>query len=101
MCSIGLESDTLLAALAELYKVPGDVGPMRTKTRVAVVGLANDPRLLSGSPTHMKLFFENEEPSRYAEVYVNVIAPEGRIELHEKDSEYRKPLLRALSERIG
>jgi hypothetical protein len=49
----------------------------------------------------MKLFFENEEPNRYAEVFVNVIAPERRIELHEKDPEYRKPLLCALGERTG
>ena len=44
----------------------------------------------------MKLFFENEEPGHYAEVFVNVIAPEQRIELHEKDPEYRMPQLRAL-----
>ncbi|MGO8836727.1 MAG: hypothetical protein ACLQQ0_04840 [Limisphaerales bacterium] len=99
VCSIGLESDALLAALSELYKMPVDMGPMRTKTRVAVVGLANDPRLLSETPTHMKLLFESEEPSHYAEVFVNVIAPERRIELHEKDPEYRKPLLRALGEK--
>ena len=99
VCSIGRESDALLVTLAELYKIPVDMGPMRIETPVAVVGLANDPRLLSEAPTHMKLFFENEEPSRYAEVFVNVIAAERRMELHEKDPGYRKPLLRALAER--
>jgi hypothetical protein len=74
---------------------------MRLKTTVAVVGLGDDPRLLPNRPTHMKLFFESEEPERYAEVYVNVIGPEQRIELHEKDPEYRKPLVRALSEGAG
>jgi hypothetical protein len=99
--SIGLESDGLLATLAELYEMTIDVGPMRTETRVAIVGLANDPRLMLETPTHMKLFFENEEPNRYAEVFVNVIATERRIQLHEKNPEYQRPLLRALDERAG
>jgi hypothetical protein len=99
--SIGLESDALLATLAELYGLSVPSRPMRLETRVAVVGLADDPRLLPNRPTRMKLFFESEEPDSYAEVYVNVIAPERRIELHEKDPEYRKPLLRALAEEAG
>lgn len=99
--SIGRESDVLLATLAGLYDVFVPTVPMRLETRVAVVGLANDPRLLPDRPTHMKLFFESDEPDRYAEVYVNVIAQEQRIELHEKDPEYRKPLLRALGEGAG
>jgi hypothetical protein len=83
-----LESDELLATLAELYGLSVPTRPMRLETRVAVVGLAADPRLLANTPTHMKLFFESDEPDRYAEVYVNVMAPEQRIELHEKDPEH-------------
>ncbi len=49
----------------------------------------------------MKLFFENEDPDRYAEVFVNVIASEHRIEWHEKDPDYREPLLRALGDGDG
>ena len=94
--SIGLESDALLTTLAELYGQSVPPRPMRLETRVAIVGLADDPRLLPNRPTRMKLFFESEDPDDYAEVYVNVIGPEGRIELHEKDPEYRKPLVRAL-----
>ena len=37
--SIGLESDVLLATLADLYNVSVATGPMRLETRVAVVGL--------------------------------------------------------------
>ncbi|HMC88972.1 MAG TPA: hypothetical protein VKI17_05470 [Gemmataceae bacterium] len=99
--SSGLESDVLLATLAELYDISVPTVPMRLETKVAVVGLGDDPRLLPDRPTHMKLFFENEDSDRYAEVYVNVIAPEQRIELHEKDPEYRKPLLRALGDGAG
>ena len=96
--SIGVESDALLATLAELYEVSVGSRHMGPATRVAVVGLADDPRLLAEKPTHMKLFFESDDPQRHAEVFVNVIAAERRIELHEKDPEYRQPLLRALGE---
>jgi len=96
--SIGSESDVLLAVLAELYQLRITPGKMRSETKVAVVGLANDPTLLPHNATHMKLFFENEDSGRYAEVYVNVVAPQQRIELHEKDPDYRRPLLLALGE---
>lgn len=96
--STGSDSNALLTALAELYQFTISPGAMRPETKVAVVGLANDPCLLPGNPTYMKLFFESEDPERYAEVYVNVIGPEQRLELHEKDPHYRRPLLRALSE---
>jgi hypothetical protein len=99
--SIGPESDSLLNTLAELYDLPVSKQSMRNETRVAVVGLVDDPRLLPNRPARMKLFFESEEADRYAEVYVNVIAAEHRIELHEKDPGYRKPLLRALAEEDG
>ena len=94
----GEESNALLSVLAELYQLTVSPGAMRPETKVAVVALANDPALLPGNPTHMKLFFESEDPERYAEVYVNVIGPEQRLELHEKDPHYRRPLLLALSE---
>ena len=87
--------------LAELYELPIALGAMRSETKVAVVGLANDPKLLPDNPTHMKLFFENEDPERYAEVYVNIVAPEQRLELHEKDPDYRRPVLLALGDRAA
>jgi hypothetical protein len=94
--SIGAERDTILAMLSDLYGVPLDSGMMRSEIKVSIVGLGDDPRCVSEKPTHMKLFFE-ADPDHYAEVFVNVIASEGRLEFHEKDPEYRKPLIRALS----
>ncbi len=99
--STGNESDALLAILTDLYNLPLCPMPMRKEISVGVVGLANDPRLLLEKPTHMKLFFENGNPDRYAEVFVNVIASERRMELHEKDPEYRKALVCALSDEAG
>lgn len=95
--SVGAESDGLLALLDRLYGTEAAPGPMRPATRVAVVGFVTDPRLLCLQETHLKLLFESEDPARYAEVYVNVFAQEGRLELLEKDSDYRRPLLRRLA----
>lgn len=99
--SVGPESDEFVALLADLYQASLAPSPMRVETKVAVVGLANDPRLLAEQATHMKLFFENEDPARYAEVFLNVVVAESRVEFHEKDEEYRKPLVLALTESAG
>jgi hypothetical protein len=75
--SIGVESDALLSVLGELFGAAAVPARMRPETSVAVVGLGNDPRLTPEQPTHMKLFFESEDPTMYAEVYVNVFAAEA------------------------
>jgi hypothetical protein len=47
----------------------------------------------------MKFFFYDSGPeSRYAEVFVNVDAKQRVVEFHEKDSEYRKPVLLAFTQ---
>ena len=98
--SIGKESDVLLAILSGLYGIPVESVKMRPETRVTIVGLNNDPRAVLERPTRLKLFFEGDDPDAYAEVFVNVNAEEGRLEFHEKDPEYRKPLLNALSDNL-
>jgi hypothetical protein len=98
--SVGRQSDDFVAVLAELYGARAEARPMRVETAVAVVGLANDPRLMRSEPTRLKLFFESDDDSRYAEVFLNVIVAESRVEFHEKDTGYRIPLLRALIEGV-
>jgi hypothetical protein len=64
---------------------------------VEAVGLASDPRSLEVAPVHMKLFFNSESSEeRYAEVFLNTDVPGRMIQFHEKDMDYRQPLLRAL-----
>lgn len=60
------------------------------------VGLFNDPRKLATREVKMKLFFNSENQNLYSEVYLNVNLSEKTLELHEKDQDYRQPLVRSL-----
>jgi hypothetical protein len=43
------------------------------------------------------LFFDSGPEDRYAELFINVDAKKRVLEFHEKDEDYRKPLLLALT----
>ncbi len=94
--SIGRESDAFVRVLAELYRHPGLRANMPRRIDAEAVGLLDDPRNVLSRPTRMKLFFGPESEKDYAEVFLNLDIPAGRLEFHEKDPEYRIPLLRAL-----
>jgi hypothetical protein len=100
LLSIGPESDRLVQALDKLYGTNVGASAMRQEIEVNVVGLLTDPRLLDSQVVRMKLFFnaDHEGKKDYAEAFLNVAASEGTISLHEKDHDYRRALIRALSE---
>ncbi len=95
--STGEESDGFVRLLAEMYERPGLEISMPRRIEVEAVGLANDPAKVLTSPTKMKFFFNpDSEEEDYAEVFLNLDIPAKKLEFHEKDPEYREPLLRAL-----
>jgi hypothetical protein len=95
--SLGTASDALPEVLDLVYGT--SLGPlrMRAATRWTAVGLATDPRRLREAGVKMKLFFEHEDEPRYAEIYFNIDPGGECVELHEKDEEYRRAALLALS----
>ncbi len=94
--SIGPESDAFSKLLADLYQLPCGTSKMPSRIDVEAVGLANDPHRVTSNPTKMKLFFNSNSEHDYAEVYLNLDLKSNVLEFHEKDTEYREPLLRAL-----
>jgi hypothetical protein len=96
--SVGSASDEFVRVLDTLYGTELGVQVMRRETRWRAVGLAHDPRRVSEQPVRMKLFFEHDDEARYAEVYLNIDFKAERVEFHEKDEEYRRPILLALGE---
>jgi hypothetical protein len=96
--SVGSASDELVQTLDALYGTKLGLRHMRRETRWRAVGLADDPRGILEQPVRMKLFFEHDDEARYAEVYLNIDAKAQRVEFHEKDEEYRRPVLLALGE---
>jgi len=62
-----------------------------------VVGLVNDPRRMIQELSSMKFFINSDNEALYAEVYINVDLGNRVLEFHEKDPEYRKNIMKALS----
>lgn len=92
--SVGQESDNFVHLLAEMYQRPDLQASMPARIAVEAVGLANDPSDVFKSPTKMKFFFNSDSDKNYAEVFLNLDIPAKKLEFHEKDPEYREPLLR-------
>ncbi len=95
----GPESDRFVSLLRHIYSLPAPDGPaaMLDNISVQVVGLNSDPSKAKDIGARMKMFFhyESEDGQRYAEVFTNINIEKGVLEFHEKDNEYRLPLVRA------
>ena len=94
----GEESDRFAALVAKHYGLPRRALTMLREIEAEAVGLDTDPSNVLTSPAKMKFFFHSGSEERYAEVFTNVDVQERRLEFHEKDPEYRVPLVRALTE---
>ena len=95
--SLGVQSDRLLVVIDELYGTAQHPRRMRPQTDFTGISLEGDPRHLKAGATKIKLFFESEDEKRYAELYLNIDLRAAKLELAEKDPDYRAPIVRALS----
>lgn len=97
--SLGRESDTLVTALDAFFETNLHPGPMRLETKVEVMLLQGEIEHLETETVMMKVFFNprSRDRSLYAEAYLNLYLPDGKIELREKDPEYRPALIRSLA----
>lgn len=92
--SIGVPSDHFVMLLAQRYRLPMPAPRMVSSIDASMVGLEGDPQHVLDRTTKMKFFFFDSGPEeRYAEVFINVDAKNRILEFHEKDEDYRKPLL--------
>jgi hypothetical protein len=94
--SIGQESNNLVFALAQLYNEPAETEFTKDVLAPTLFSL-NQQDVHFDKPGYykFKLFFNDtsDDENKYAEMFLNINTDEGIIELHEKDHEYRKPLL--------
>jgi hypothetical protein len=96
--SIGIESDELIKALAELYEQPSDKNFTSQIITATSFSLNEKPVNLDKSDYYkLKLFFEEEDENLYSEIYLNINTDKGEIEIHEKDQEYREPIIKVLT----
>lgn len=94
--STGSDSDSFLETLDGLYETKLSVHSMNAETSFTGISLKGDPRDLSKGPVKIKLFFESGKEQEYAELYTNIELNKRRLEVHEKDPEYRKAVVTAL-----
>jgi hypothetical protein len=94
--SIGADSDAFVQVLDELYGTKLSPKAMGRETRFAGISLEGDPRNLESGPVKIKVFFESDKPDEYAELFTNIQLAEHRLEVHEKDTDYRLPVIKAL-----
>ena len=95
--SVGAQSDQLLTAIDQVYGTGLHPKGMSRATNFTAITLGGNPSRLMDGPVKIKLFFESGDESRYAELYLNIDLRATRLELAEKDPDYRGPIVRALS----
>lgn len=97
--SIGDASDRLLKAMATLYGLPVSSGKFASRVGVNAFALEQYPFDLTKKGANFKVFFNDGDgqENEYAELFTNVDIADKRLELHEKDPEYRTNVVRALT----
>lgn len=97
--SIGSESDEFLEALSELYGFPTN---QKFKSTIYVPTIFSlnkqNVNLEKAGYFHFKAFLDEDNESNYCEFFFNVDSGKRIIELHEKDMEYRKLIIKAFSQ---
>jgi hypothetical protein len=96
----GPESDRLLGALAALYGQEKQVLRMTAEESFTAIALHQGALDMEREPVKVKIFGRDGEPfdqDAYYESYFNLDLKHGLVFWNEKDQEYRKPLIRALT----
>ena len=93
--SLGQESDELVKALAELYKQTTDKCFTKQTISATAFSLNEKPVNLDKNGYYkLKLFFEENNENLYSEVFLNINTEKQEIEIHEKDEDYREPIIK-------
>jgi hypothetical protein len=95
----GGKSDALVRRLSETYKMPNGQLVARGEVDLDAVSLFADPRPIGSKPIHLKVFLHGGPGAEYGEFYLNVDLAAGQIQLKEKDPQYRRAVVTALSVR--
>jgi hypothetical protein len=100
--SIGKESDEFLKAISKLYKF--STNKKFTNDTLSPTAFSLNKSIVEVEKLgyyKFKLFFrdsENDKEEDYCELYFNINTNEKTIELLEKDNEYRKSIIKVLSD---
>lgn len=90
-------SDELVRVMDGLYGTQLGVSKMTNRIACAAIALAGDPEHPEQGLVKLKLFHGVENSEEYAEAYFNLDLGGLKMQLREKDPEYRRALVRAMS----
>jgi hypothetical protein len=96
----GPESDRLIATISKLYGLRKSPKKMAEEETFTAIALHQGRLVFEREPVKLKLFGGDDEPidpAVYYESFFNVDLANGFVFWNEKDPEYRKPLVQALS----
>lgn len=96
--TIGQESNELIKALSELYLFP--TTSSFTKQTITSTAFSFNQKIADlDKPDYykFKLFFEEDNEDLYSELFFNINTIEKIVELHEKDEDYRQPLIKVFT----
>lgn len=96
--SLGARSDSLLAAIDAEYETGIQPRRFRAAIPFGAMALEGHPRQLRAERVSLKLFCEPRSDDGYAELFVNIDLPKGRLDVREKDESYRAAIVRALQQ---
>ena len=94
--SAGTNSDAFIRVLDELYGTKLNPKGMAAETKFTGMSLEGDPGDLSKGPVKIKMFYEPDKQEDYAEFFTDIELDSHRLEIREKDQDYRAPMVRAL-----
>jgi len=98
--STGAESDNFINALGELYGINGTFTFARDTVSATIFSLNTEKCDLNKKGYYkFKVFFNDQEDREngYAELFINTDLTKNVLEIREKDNEYRKNIIQALS----
>jgi hypothetical protein len=93
--SEGPVSDGFLNAMSAMYGVPSHSKTMAKRIPLDAVSLEGDLENLQAGPAATKMFYQPADGKLYAEFFINVDLKKKRLELSEKDIDYRKDMVAA------
>ena len=97
--SVGRKSNLFLRRLNKKFGAGIKTTHMKaTPIKFGAICLGGDPDDLPNSPVTIKLFADEGAEENYAEIIMDVDLPNKRITFSEKDTDWRKPLVRYLAQ---
>lgn len=92
------ESQNLIAVLRAAYGLdPAPGARMKESLNGQVISIGEKPTALASKRTELKAFFAPPLHEQYGEIYINIDPVKKRVEFNEKDPEYRKAVISALT----